>query len=202
MGSNASEKKTVVVTGFGPFGVHSINASWEAVKELEKTGISPDIRLITLQIPVEYKCVKRILYELWEVYSPRLMVHVGVSGAASELVIEKLAHNKGYCAKDNCDSIPSTQCCVTDGPDVIMAEINMDVVCQTVNESDCGVLAVTSRDPGRYLCEYSYYLSLSINSKACAFIHVPPLNKPYSASQLASGLRIAITSMLQQVELV
>ena len=30
------EKSAVVVTGYGPFGNHTVNASWEAVKRLKK----------------------------------------------------------------------------------------------------------------------------------------------------------------------
>lgn len=32
----------------------------------------------------------------------QLMIHTGVSGAATELVVEKLAHNDGYCSHDIC----------------------------------------------------------------------------------------------------
>jgi len=34
----------------------------------------------------------------------------------------------------------------------------------------------------------------------CAFIHVPPLNRPYTARQLADSIRVAILSMLAQVD--
>jgi len=34
----------------------------------------------------------------------------------------------------------------------------------------------------------------------CAFIHVPPLNRPYSARQLAESIRVAILSMLAQID--
>ena len=50
----------------------------------------------------------------------------------------------------------------------------------------------------RYLCDFIYYTSLSINSTCTAFVHVPPLNKPYSAVELARGLRHAILAMLEQ----
>ena len=53
-------------------------------------------------------------------------------------------------------------------------------------------------DSYRYLCDFIYYTSLSINSTCTAFVHVPPLNKPYSAVELARGLRHAILAMLEQ----
>jgi len=35
---------------------------------------------------------------------------------------------------------------------------------------------------------------------SCAFIHVPPLNRPYSARQLADSIRVAVLAMLAQVD--
>lgn len=51
----------------------------------------------------------------------------------------------------------------------------------------------------RYLCGYAYYTSLYQNPTCSAFIHVPPLGGPYSAQQLALGIREALLSMLKQI---
>ena len=51
----------------------------------------------------------------------------------------------------------------------------------------------------RYLCDFIYCLSLHINKNRTAFIHVPPLNCPYNATELAQGLQAAIKSMLNQL---
>lgn len=63
---------TIVVTGFGPFGNHKINASWEAVKCLSSLNIQEEfnVRLITIEIPVEYEIVERMVPKLWEEYKP------------------------------------------------------------------------------------------------------------------------------------
>ena len=52
----------------------------------------------------------------------------------------------------------------------------------------------------RYLCDFIYYTSLNIKDNCVAFIHVPPLDKPYSAEQLGLGLQMAVKAMLQQVK--
>ncbi|KAK3098217.1 hypothetical protein FSP39_017294, partial [Pinctada imbricata] len=41
---------------------------------------------------------------------------------------------------------------------------------------------------------------LSNDPTCSAFIHVPPLGAPYTADQLAQGLRIAIIEMLRQIQ--
>jgi len=50
----------------------------------------------------------------------------------------------------------------------------------------------------RYLCDFSYYVSLSVDKSRTAFIHVPPLDR-YSADDLAEGLKSAVLAMLKQI---
>lgn len=50
----------------------------------------------------------------------------------------------------------------------------------------------------RYLCEFTYYTSLNIN-KNTIFVHVPPIDQPYSASEMAKALAIVISSCLKQI---
>ncbi|KAM5310580.1 pyroglutamyl-peptidase 1 isoform 3-T4 [Glossophaga mutica] len=65
-------RKAVVVTGFGPFGEHTVNASWVAVQELEKLGLGDSVDLHVYEIPVEYKTVQRLIPALWEKHSPQV----------------------------------------------------------------------------------------------------------------------------------
>ncbi|XP_044311918.1 pyroglutamyl-peptidase 1 isoform X2 [Varanus komodoensis] len=65
-------RRPVVVTGFGPFGEHSVNASWIAVQELEKMGLREDVDLHVYEIPVEYQAVQRLIPALWEKHSPQV----------------------------------------------------------------------------------------------------------------------------------
>lgn len=48
----------------------------------------------------------------------------------------------------------------------------------------------------RYLCDYTYYTSLYLGHRRCAFIHVPPLGKPYSSQDLGRALKAVILEML------
>uniref|UniRef100_A0A5F9CBS7 Pyroglutamyl-peptidase I n=2 Tax=Oryctolagus cuniculus TaxID=9986 RepID=A0A5F9CBS7_RABIT len=78
-------RKAVVVTGFGPFGEHTVNASWIAVQELEKLGLGDSVDLHVYEIPVEYKTVQRLIPALWEKHSPQVpvrlhLLHVAVPG--------------------------------------------------------------------------------------------------------------------------
>ncbi|CAG5125540.1 unnamed protein product, partial [Candidula unifasciata] len=145
-----SIKKCVVVTGFGPFKGHKINASWVSVQELAKLDLDIDqVELVIYEIPVIYEEVKIIIPKLWEKHKPVLMVHVGVSGVANELTLEQQAHNDGYNRDDVQGMVPSTRMCV-DGSchDIIVSGINMSVVCEEVNAANHKVSSVVSHDAG------------------------------------------------------
>ncbi|XP_053524076.1 pyroglutamyl-peptidase 1 isoform X3 [Artibeus jamaicensis] len=142
-------RKAVVVTGFGPFGEHTVNASWVAVQELEKLGLGDSVDLHVYEIPVEYKTVQRLIPALWEKHSPQLVVHVGVSGMATTVTLEKCGHNKGYKGLDNCHFCPGSQCCVEDGPESIDSIIDMDAVCKRVTTLGLDVSVTISQDAGR-----------------------------------------------------
>lgn len=77
MGSNEDipvYNETVLVTGFGPFGVHTVNASSESVKLLATLDLEREfgIRLITKEIPVIYDYVQTNIPLLWENYKPKV----------------------------------------------------------------------------------------------------------------------------------
>ena len=75
-------ERPVLVTGFGPFGHHKVNASWAAVCGLKKLGVeykSTEVALETREIPVAYDIVSSVVPQLYERFNPRLCVHVGVS---------------------------------------------------------------------------------------------------------------------------
>lgn len=65
---------TILVTGFGPFNAHVVNASWEAVKELQKLWMNSvefsDIELIVEEIPVSYDYVSDCIPQLWKKHNP------------------------------------------------------------------------------------------------------------------------------------
>uniref|UniRef100_A0A5F7ZRP2 Pyroglutamyl-peptidase I n=7 Tax=Catarrhini TaxID=9526 RepID=A0A5F7ZRP2_MACMU len=168
--------------------------------ELEKLGLGDSVDLHVYEIPVEYKTVQRLIPALWEKHSPQLVVHVGVSGMATTVTLEKCGHNKGYKGLDNCRFCPGSQCCVEDGPESIDSIIDMDAVCKRVTTLGLDVSVTISQDAGRYLCDFTYYTSLYQSHGRSAFVHVPPLGKPYNADQLGRALRAIIEEMLDLLE--
>lgn len=73
----SSARNTVIVTGFGPFGKHTTNASWEAVKLLPTLNLAQElgVQLVTEQIPVSYVDVGSKIPRLWRDYNPLVSAH-------------------------------------------------------------------------------------------------------------------------------
>ncbi|XP_008551584.1 pyroglutamyl-peptidase 1 [Microplitis demolitor] len=194
--------KNIVVTGFGPFGCHVVNASWEAVKELSKISTDKlktqyNVNLIIEEIPVAYDHVSNRVPEIWENYDPLFVIHVGVSAAAKCLTIENKAHGTGYSRKD------IKECCPCEDGDedckkFMTTEIDVDNICEEVNKK--GVCkACVSDNAGRYLCEYTYYQSLRVQCKRTIFVHVPDFNV-YPTSLTAQGLDTIVCHLLENLQ--
>ena len=194
----------IVVTGFGLFRDYTVNASWEAVKGLPDIWTDLENTLIIEEIPVEYEFIQKNVPEKWEDKKPDFVVHVGVSSKATSLTLEVQAHNDGYEKPDVKSCYPHAQCCLTSGSDILKSSLDLPQLCSSVNktftETGLGVDACLSEDAGRYLCDFSYYKSLHAMQGKSLFIHVPPLDQPYSVQQLSKAVRVVLQHIIQQIK--
>uniref|UniRef100_A0A8C2M286 Pyroglutamyl-peptidase I-like n=1 Tax=Cricetulus griseus TaxID=10029 RepID=A0A8C2M286_CRIGR len=193
-----SQSRCVVVTGFGPFRQHLVNSSWEAVKELSKLGLGVDTNteLRTLQLPVDYREVRQRLTTIWEDFQPQLVVHVGMDTSTKAIFLEQCGKNRSYRDTDIRGFQPEGGVCLPGGPEVMLSVISMKEVCRRVSVEDVEV--AFSRDAGRYVCDYTYYLSLYLGNGHAALLHVPPLTNWLPASLLGKALQVIIQEMLEE----
>nr|XP_039259031.1 pyroglutamyl-peptidase 1-like [Styela clava] len=190
----------VVVTGFGPFRDHKVNASWVTVQKMKETGgLGSDIELEIVHIEVEYGTVDQVVPKLWKQHKPQLMVHVGVSGRAKSITLEECAKNTTYATQDNSGKCPRNGCCKKSGDSCLKSSLDMKKIAEEAKKINPDIEIETSKEAGRYLCEYIYYTSLHLKKGASAFVHVPPLNRKYTEGELATGLRTVITLMIDQI---
>lgn len=111
---------------------------------------------------------------------------MGVSHKAECLTIEYRACNNGYQRSDIHDKCPDEtglEC------NILETGINIDKLCVNVNNNSkkSGCKACISYNAGRYLCEYTFHQSLSVEPTKTLFVHVPDFDK-YSSIQTAKGL--------------
>lgn len=62
----------ILITGFGPFGEHLINASWESVKLLPDN--MDGYKVIKQEISVSYQHVEEHIPELWKNLNPQVRI--------------------------------------------------------------------------------------------------------------------------------
>ncbi|XP_026755827.2 pyroglutamyl-peptidase 1 [Galleria mellonella] len=197
-------KPIVLVTGFGPFLNHPVNASWEAVKLMNKEEIEKkhNVELVQIEIPVTYENVDEFVPAIWETHEPKLMIHVGVSRLAQQLTLEMQAHKKGYQRLDYFDKLPPNQMCSAEGAMRLHTKLNVEKICKQFNDGNPPeekTTAVASKDAGRYICEYTYYTSLSADNTRTLFVHVPDF-QVYTSEQTARGLERILDLCMEQIK--
>jgi len=196
----------IFVTGFGPFGTHTVNASWQAVCRLHESDLARQlgVQLVIEEVPVKYEYVLREIPKRWRELRPRLVVHVGVSSQTMSLQLERRSHNGPYERCDVMQAKPPEHCCVPALPAAqeLSTRLDLELCCKVVAGSCATMDAETSEDAGRYLCDFIYHTSLSQDPARAVFVHVPPLGMPYTANQMAEALKVVICELYRQVKAV
>uniref|UniRef100_A0A667GIC8 Pyroglutamyl-peptidase I like n=1 Tax=Lynx canadensis TaxID=61383 RepID=A0A667GIC8_LYNCA len=171
-----SQSSCVMATCFGPFRQHLVNSSWEAVKELSKLGPNSrrEVGLRVLQRPVDYREVTQRVTRIWEDLQPQLVVHIELDASAKAIVLEQRAKNRGSWDADIRGFRPARGEGLPDGPEVIASGVSTRALSKLVAVE--GAQVVYSRNAGRYVCDYTCYLSLHHGNGRTALARVPPLS--------------------------
>ncbi len=168
-------KKSILITGFTPFGGEHINPSYEAIKYL------PDeidaYKIIKQEIDTAFNLSKDQLIKTIEDYKPNAVILVGQAGGAKNMRIERIAINiNDATIKDNNDFMPIDQLIIENGPDAIFSTLPVRKIVD--NLLDDGIPAIVSNSAGTYVCNHLmyhllYYLKQNNINIPAGFIHVP-----------------------------
>ncbi|CAF0783810.1 unnamed protein product [Brachionus calyciflorus] len=192
----------VVLTGFGPFQGVPVNESWRAVSGLWDEKLPEQIKLVTRELPVIYEIVREQVENIWATEKPDLMIHVGVSKRDTQISIEKQSFNTTYELSDINNRCPSSGCCLEGAEDTLATGLNVEKLCEFSNKifSELKLKAYCGQsvDPGRYLCAYTYFLSLSKDRNKSLFVHVPA-EETFSIREMTIALRSIIIQALNQL---
>lgn len=207
----------VVVTGFGLFRDHVMNPSWEAIKDGRLRLGLPNVNIITRQVDVCYETVDRLIDELWQVYKPILMVHVGLAAFEKQIRIERVARHGPYLHDDVKQDAPHKELrdygqeardinvrftCKPCSFECSKTRFDIERVCEKLNTlHQAGELPISfkmSEDAGLYVCEYIYQRSLRICDRA-VFIHVPDVGEQFKLEDITRCLNSAIELLLEEL---
>ncbi|KAI9183692.1 hypothetical protein H9P43_004610 [Blastocladiella emersonii ATCC 22665] len=207
-------KKTIVVTGFGPFLHHTTNPSNIAAEHVRATVTPPaGVELVTLtKVEVAYEYVREHIPAVWAAHRPDFVLHVGV-GLPGKFRLERYAKNTGYKSHDvrgdyvwtsradGAEGATPIQNAIVadDAKDVYETRLDLDRMVTVLSGGDKWAVEV-SENAGQYLCDFTYttssYLSTQFHDEAhqgrVLFLHVPPVGSPYSQDELNAFVAEAV----------
>lgn len=165
--------KTLLITGFEPFGGEAINPSWEAVDRLPETiGLW---RLEKLCIPVVFGLAGETVLARAAKLCPQAVICVGQAGGRTALTPELVAINLRHASiPDNAGSQPQDVPVAPEGPAAYFSTLPVRAMAKAAEAA--GIKSAVSYSAGAYVCNDLLYTLLHRRPETPAcFIHVPYL---------------------------
>jgi len=163
-----SDKKEIILTGFGSFGSLTSNPTEKLILSLKKRLQDELYQFFVL--PVSYSYCSSWSEENIS-SSTSLVIHFGVSAKSNVIQLERTGHNIIGETNDIEDFRPSDKICEI-APELIKTGLDLESLMQKMNTS--GFQCEVSDNAGDYLCNYILYKALSIAKDRSFFVHVPP----------------------------
>ena len=177
----------ILVTGFEPFGSHTVNPSQELAKSLDGRRIGK-CAVASAVLPVHHREASRHVSVLLGEMAPVAVVHLGLAEGRARLALERAALNvMDYRIPDNAGYVAQSELCAPEGPAAYFASLPLQEMLAALIEE--GVPAYISNTAGTYLCNQTMYATLheiatrELTARA-GFIHLPLLPAMVAASRL------------------
>jgi len=202
--------KTILLTGFEPFGGISINPSIEACKPYEGKVIN-GAKIKVAQIPLRYDEVKPSLVKAIEETKPAAIICTGQSGSGT-INLERVAINVADARIPyNCGTQPVDKTIEPEGPVAYFSTLPLRKLLAALTEAK--IPTVISNSAGTFGCnhiffELMHYISENKADIPAGFIHVPSLpeqviekkNQPSMALSLTTkALGVALETLSKEI---
>ena len=208
----SSAARTILVTGFEPFGGETINASWEAAQKLEGWRHGDTVAVARL-LPCAYDASVKKLVDAIETLRPEALLMTGQAARRGVVCVERFAHNlDDATAPDNDGALRRALRISRGAPEWLEATAPVRTIASAIKEA--GIPARVSRNAGGFVCNHLYfgalqYLSEKRSAIPAVFVHLPvtPEQAPPGASakrltpaEAANALRAAAAAMLDELK--
>ncbi len=206
----AAPSKTVLLTGFEPFGGEAVNPSALATLELAGETVR-DRKIVSAILPCIFGQSVLELKSLVDEIQPELVICVGQAGGRAGINVERIAINLDDAdMPDNAGAQPVDQAISKEGPAAYWSTLPSKSIVQELAAH--GILGVVSHSAGTFVCNHVFYrLMQTLQNRPGVrggFVHVPflpdqarrhsqksgPPSMPLE--QIVEGLRIAATTSL------
>lgn len=180
-----SEMKTVLLTGFEPFGGETINPSAEIARQLHGTVLNGH-RIEAALLPCVFGAAITELKRQIRVVRPVLVVCVGQAGGRAEITPERVAINVDDARiVDNAGAQPVDRPVVRGGPAAYWSTLPIKAIVRQLQAQ--GIPAAVSQTAGTYVCNHVFYgLMHALREQRRVrggFVHVPWLPEQAGAGQ-------------------
>ncbi|QNP40356.1 pyroglutamyl-peptidase I [Lysobacter solisilvae (ex Woo and Kim 2020)] len=204
---STTKPRTVLLTGFAPFGGETVNPSWQAAQQLHGRRIGGH-RIVARQLPVAFGASLKELRSAIREVKPSLVLCVGQAGGRAAIALERVAINVDDARiPDNAGAQPIDAAIVVDGPAAYFTGLPIKAMLDALRAA--GIPAEVSQTAGTYVCNHVFYgLMHALRNRRIrgGFVHIP-----YSPEQAAhhpgapslpvetvvDGLRIALRTALE-----
>lgn len=188
-----SDKKEIIITGFGPFGDLSSNPSEKLINSLKSELQDELYRLFVLPVSYDY-CSSWSENNISQKTS--LLIHFGVSVKSETILLERTGRNIIGSSSDIDGESPERKI-LDEEVDVIQSGLDLISVKSEMNSNgfDCDI----SDNAGDYLCNFILFKSLRVAQDRTLFVHVPP-EKELSIEELKTFTLELLRSLQDQVK--
>lgn len=174
--------KTLLITGFAPFGGETINPAWKAVEALPET--IGGYRLHKLEIPTVFGLGAQTVLEAAARVQPDVILCIGQAGGRGSVTPERIGVNiRDARIPDNQGNQPRGQYVAEDGPAAYFATVPVEKMASAIEKA--GLPGTVSNSAGAFVCNDVLYTLLhhyAATQVRVGFIHVPYLPQQGSPS--------------------
>ena len=198
MGEDPMNEKTILLTGFQPFGGLAENPALEIIKRMPRTvgGFTVE----RAEIPVTYEGCSQVAVEAVERARPLAVVMVGQARGRADITVERVAINVDDCeSPDNAGAVRRGDPVVEGGPAAYFATLPVTECVRRVRA--CGVPASVSNTAGTYVCNHLMYAVLDCCANRfpqvrAGFVHVPLMSSQAATDACAGEPSMAVEDMV------
>ena len=190
--------KTVLLTGFEPFGGDALNPSGEIARQLDGAEIAGH-QVRGAVLPCVFGESAAELKRLIRRHSPTLVICLGLANGRAEITPERVAINVDDARiPDNAGRQPVDRAVVKGGPAAYWSTLPIKAIVAALRRN--GLPAAVSQTAGTFVCNHAFYslmhaLARKRSTVRGGFIHLPSqpeLAKPGQPSLPLTAMRDAV----------
>jgi len=195
--------KTILLTGFEPFGGDEINPSWEVARRLDGELVV-GARIVARQLPCVFGLTLSALRDALVETQPMLVLALGQAGGRCDLSLERVAINVDDARiADNAGALPIDEAVIAGGPAAYFTTLPIKAMVAGLRAA--GLPASVSQTAGTFVCNHLFY-GLQHALAGSGFMHIPylPEQAAHKSGQpslplatLVDGVRLALKLALE-----